>query len=221
MSFTVWLESHITLHNQESAAEERANALTHLAGAVLSLVAGIWVISRIREIARPSLIIGALIFTVSMLLLYSASSLYHYLPRNNWKRICRILDHSNIYILIAGTYTPLLLYIDTPVCRMLLLLVWGITVFGIVFTLVFWGRLGVIHVLLYLAMGWMMVFFRNDIIPYIPEGLLFWIIAGGLTYTLGVVFYAMKKLPYHHAIWHVFVLGGSMSFFIGFARYLL
>ncbi len=218
MSISRWIETHISLHEHDDSKEERANSLTHLLGAILSLAALVWTLFRIPGLERPALGVGAMIYVLSMLLLYSASSLYHALPRNNWKRLCRILDHSNIYFLIAGTYTPVFIFLNSRTGNSLLVLVWAIAALGIVFTLVFWGRYGVLHVLLYLAMGWMIVLFGRDIIPQLPDGLINWIIAGGVTYSLGTIFYAMKKLPYYHAIWHLFVLGGSVFFFIGFAR---
>lgn len=218
MSIVRWLETHITLHEHDDSREEKANSLTHLVGAVLSACALVWVLFRLPGMSRPGLGAGALVYVLSMLLLYSASSLYHALPRNNWKRVCRILDHSNIYFLIAGTYTPVFMFLGSGTGRSLLLTVWAIAALGVVFTLVFWGRYGVLHVLLYLAMGWMIVFFGRDIIPLLPEGLMPWIIAGGVTYSAGTIFYAMKKLPFYHAVWHLFVLAGSILFFIGFAK---
>lgn len=216
-----WIEQHITLHEYDNPREERANAVTHLVGTVLSLAALIYMLAVAGRIGSTSLAFGMVIYTLSMLLLYSASTLYHYLPRNTMKRICRVLDHSNIYILIAGTYTPILLSVGSQTAGDLLVTVWLITLAGILFTLIFWGRLAVVHVLLYLAMGWLIVFFWGDIVPYLPKGLVTWVLAGGITYTAGVGFYAAKRLPYYHAIWHLFVLGGSAFFFAGFAIHLI
>jgi hemolysin III len=218
MTIQTWLEKHISLHEHDDSKEEKANSLTHLIGAILSLGAFVWILLNAGSFSRPAMSAAAIVYALSMLLLYSASSLYHALPRNNWKRVCRILDHSNIYFLIAGTYTPVFVYLNSPVGRTLVALVWGIAALGVIFTLVFWGKLKPLHVVFYLAMGWMIVFFWSDIIPYMPEGLIYWVIAGGLTYSLGVIFYAMKKLPFYHAVWHLFVLGGSILFFIGFAK---
>ncbi|MGM0432492.1 MAG: PAQR family membrane homeostasis protein TrhA [Spirochaetota bacterium] len=221
MAHKNWIEKHITLHEYDNPKEEQANAWTHLIGVILSLAAFIYMIGISGRISNDKLAAGMVIYTLSMLLLYGASSLYHYLPRNTMKRICRVLDHSNIYILIAGTYTPILLFIGSQTAGELLVTVWLITLAGILFTLVFWGRMAVVHVLLYLAMGWLIVFFWGDIVPFLPEGLLFWILAGGITYTVGVGFYAAKRLPYYHAVWHLFVLGGSAFFFTGFAIHLI
>lgn len=216
-----WLERHISLHTHDDAKAERENALTHFVGAGLAVIALIMILMKLPTTEGGALKFGLVVYGCSMLLLYSASALYHHLPVGDAKRFCRILDHSNIYFLIAGTYTPILLYIDTPKTVAITWGVWIVALAGVVFTLVFWGRLKPLHVVLYLVMGWLLVFFWNDIIPALPEGLLLWILAGGITYTVGVVFYAIKKIPHYHAIWHLFCVGGSLFFFIGFWKYLV
>jgi len=110
---------------------------------------------------------------------------------------------------------PLMLGINSAASIMVLIVVWAIAVAGIVLTILFWGKFKILRVLLYIAMGWLIVFFWGDIIPFLPPGLLPYVLAGGITYTAGVVFYAGKRLPYHHAIWHLFCIGGSVAFFIG------
>jgi hemolysin III len=161
------------------------------------------------------------VFGLSMILSYTSSSVYHAIKPSNAKRVLRIMDHVNIFILIAGTYTPFCLTLPPAKGRELLALVWGIVVVGTVFKLVFWGRLRLLHTLIYLAMGWLVVFYFEYFRAVLPPELLYWMLAGGLSYTLGTLFYASKKLPYYHAIWHVFVLAGSFSFFIGIYRYVL
>ncbi|HPB42263.1 MAG TPA: hemolysin III family protein, partial [Sphaerochaeta sp.] len=111
--------------------------------------------------------------------------------------------------------TPLMLGIDSDTARMVLL-VWTIAVAGIILTFLFWGKFKVLRVLLYVVMGWLVVFFWGDIIPFLPQGLFPYVLAGGITYTVGVAFYASKRLPCHHAVWHLFCIGGSVPFFIGF-----
>jgi hemolysin III len=221
MNILSWIDSHISLHEYDDQKEERANAATHGLGVLLSIAAIILTMVKISPSAGVNLRIGMLIFTASMLLLYSASTLYHLLPAGVGKKICRVLDHSNIYFLIAGTYTPIMVYIGSSQSMLILALVWSIAFAGTAFTLIFWDSLKVLHIGLYLSMGWMIVFFWNDIVPNIPENLLGWIIAGGITYTVGVAFYAAKRLPFYHAIWHLFVLGGSVCFYVGFYIYLI
>lgn len=214
-----WLEQHITLQPYDDHKAEMENAWTHFFGAFLSLIGLVIILTRLPRM-NASLRLGALIFAFSNILLYSASGMYHYLRRNNWKRFCRILDHSNIYFLIAGTYTPLLLSIPGKETRYLTLMLWLIAALGVCFTLFFWGKLKPLHPVLYLLMGWIIVFFWNDVVPFLPHQLLTYVFGGGVTYSLGVIFYACKKIPHYHAIWHAFVLGGSIWFYIGFLRYL-
>lgn len=211
-----WLEKHITLHNYDDPKAERANAATHLVGVLLAVMAFGIILYRLPSLPTFSMKIGMVIWGFTMILLYGASTLYHSLPHGNGKRFCRVLDHSNIYFLIAGTYTPMLMYVGTSKAYQILALVWGIAVVGIILTLLFWGKMGAFHVGLYIAMGWLVVFFWKDIVPYIPEGVITWIIAAGVTYTVGVIFYANKRIPHYHAIWHLFCIGGSALFFIGY-----
>lgn len=219
-NFNLWLENHITLQNHDSKKEEMANALTHLFGALLSLVGMIILIKAGLKSGDPVKTAGFVVFTISMFLLYSASGFYHLAKPSSLKRILRILDHSNIYFLIAGTYTPILIAVGTDVSSAFIGVVWGIAFFGIVFTLFFWDRFKILHVVLYIAMGWLIVFIWKPVTAVVPAGLLKWILAGGMTYTVGTVFYAMKKMPYYHAIWHLFVLGGSLFFFVGIYMYI-
>ena len=211
-----WLERHITLHSYDDPKAEKENAITHLVGTALSIIAFVIILFRLPSIPSLSMKIGMIVWGTTMILLYGASSLYHSLPHGHGKRLCRILDHSNIYFLIAGTYTPMLMYVGTSKAYTILALVWGIAVMGILITLLIWGKMGVLHIALYVGMGWLVVFFWGDIAPYMPEGIIAWIIAAGLTYTIGVFFYANKRIPHYHAIWHLFCIGGSALFFIGY-----
>lgn len=216
MAFTHWLETHITLHTYDDPKAEKENSITHVVGTALACMAFAVILLRLPSVESPSLRIGLVVWALTMILLYGASALYHSLPYGNAKRICRILDHSNIYFLIAGTYTPLMLFIGTNTAKNVVILVWAIALLGIAFSLIFWGKLKALHVLLYLAMGWLIVFFWKDIVPYLPQGLLPWVIGAGLTYSIGTIFYASKRLPHYHAIWHLFCIGGSTLFFVGY-----
>ncbi|MDY2816723.1 MAG: hemolysin III family protein [Bullifex sp.] len=210
-----WLEKHITLQNYDDPRAERENAYTHFFGSFLSIIGLVLVVMKFTPSTPAALKAGFIIFALSNLLLYTASGLYHFLPRGNAKRVCRILDHSNIYFLIAGTYTPLLLYVGSPKCLALTAFMWAVAALGICFTLVFWGRLKPLHPILYLLMGWCIVLFWNDVTPFVPKALIGYLIGGGVTYSIGVIFYAIKKIPHYHAIWHLFVLAGSIWFYIG------
>lgn len=214
-----WLERKIPLPTYQNPIDEKINMNTHLFGTFLAL-AGFIAVLGISERIEPSLRGGMVIYALSNILLYISSTLYHGLKEGNAKRVFRILDHSNIYILIAGTYTPLLTYIGRRESYMLLALMWVIVAFGITVTILFWEKLKVVHVLLYLAMGWLCVFFSDEIFPFIPSGLIKFLLFGGLSYTVGLIFYAVKKIPHYHGIWHVFVLLGSLFFYVGILYYL-
>lgn len=213
-----WLEKHISLQIYDDWKAERENAFTHFFGAALSLFGFILVLINLSNAKNNLVKAGMIIFALTNILLYTASGLYHYLPVGNGKRFCRILDHSNIYFLIAGTYTPIYFYVGTNLTLALTATMWAVAILGVVFTLVFWGRLKPLHPILYLLMGWSIVIVWDQVIPYCPPFLFKYLIGGGLTYSLGVIFYAIKKLPHYHAIWHLFVLLGSIWFYIGLFR---
>lgn len=215
-----WLQKHISLHQYDDSIAEGENALTHGVGSVLSLMFIITVLVLKESFQSPKTALGMGIYGLTLLILYSSSTMYHMLPRNDLKRVFRLLDHANIYVLIAGTYTPIMLYIDSPRSITILAIVWLVALSGILFSVVFWGRLKPLHVVLYLAMGWMIVLFWNDIVPHLPSGLLGWVIAAGVTYSIGVVFYASKRMPHHHAIWHLFCIVASALFCLGFLQHL-
>jgi hemolysin III len=215
-----WLERHISLHSHDSPREERANAATHGIGALLAPVGMVLLILRGVGSEPAPVVLSDAVFGLSMVLLYNASTFYHLLRRSNWKRLFRVFDHMTIYILIAGTYTPLMARIEAPWAGRTLLLVWILAAAGMAFKLLFWGRFRVLQVLFYLGMGWLAVIRINELVAILPAGLLWSIVAGGAFYTLGTVVYALKQIPYYHAVWHLFVLAGSGSFFYGIYRYL-
>ncbi|MFN2311856.1 MAG: hemolysin III family protein [Spirochaetia bacterium] len=207
---------HITLHSNFNRADDLASGFTHLFGALLSVVGTVLLVRQALTLCGDTRsLVGAGVFGGSMILLYSSSSIYHLAQGPIFKRICRIMDHSTIYVLIAGTYTPIMLRVGGAPGNAVLIGAWSFTVFGIIFKLIFWGRYGVLHVLLYILMGWMVVFIWRDVAAVLPLEFLYWALAGGITYTAGTLVYALKKVPFHHAAWHLFVLGGSICFFFG------
>ena len=216
-----WLERHVPLRPPDSDGEELASALTHGVGALASVLGLVLLIVRAAHGDSASTVVGVTIFGTSMILLYSASCLYHSFREPNKKRICRIVDHSSIYLLIAGTYTPMTLAMGG---------VWGWTVFGIVWAFAFVGiclelfrmkKSKIVTAAVYLAMGWTIIIAWGPFKKVVTPEFFNWAIAGGLTYTVGTVFYAMKKMPYHHAVWHLFVLGGSAFLWIGIFFHLI
>lgn len=192
-------------------AEEIANGVTHGLGAILSVVGFILLVFLAAIYGDTWRVVSFSIYGSSLILLYLASTFYHSIQNSKAKRILRKIDHASIYILIAGTYTPFMLVsMRSPLGWMVLIAVWGMALAGIIWKIFFLGRLEVITTILYLLMGWMGgIIFIRDIgnIPPLGVGML---VAGGVTYTLGVIFYAWEKLPYNHTIWHLFVLGGSI-----------
>ncbi|MCK9286294.1 MAG: hemolysin III family protein [Sphaerochaetaceae bacterium] len=212
--FSAWLDSHIDLHGNESLREEKANMLTHMIGLLCALAYLIWIIVAENERENVS---GLIIHACSLILLYGCSATYHNAPDTSFKRFFRLMDHSTIYVLIAGTYTPVLLYAKL---NWFVLVVWLIACVGIFLSIIFWGRYKVIHVISYLAMGWMIVPVWNLVVPNIPRPLLIYIIAAGLTYSLGVLFYIKKTKKYSHTIWHIFCLAAGLLFSIGFSIHL-
>lgn len=212
-----WINTHITLHSHDSKREEFFNGLTHAIGIVLSLV-GI-VLLAIKD-SDPVMKRATIVYGSTMLLLFTASTLYHWISNPFYKRIGRILDHCNIYLLIAGTYTPVAFFVGGKTGIFIIFIEWFLTVAGIVFTIKFWGRLKPLHVVFYLVMGWMLVFVWDEFIASVPKGFAFDILMGGIVYTLGVIVYGIKRFKFYHAVWHLFVVGGAMFMYMGIYKYL-
>ena len=192
-------------------AEEIIHSITHGIGTGLS-IAGL-VILVVLAVLNGDVyqIIGFTIFGASLVLLYLASTLYHGFQQPRVKRIFKIFDHSAIYLLIAGSYTPFLLVaIRGTTGWILLVVVWLIALIGITMKVLFIDRFQVLSVFSYLLMGWLCVFAFQEMMANIPIGGIIWLAAGGILYTVGVIFYALQKIPYMHAVWHFFVLGGSL-----------
>jgi hemolysin III len=190
--------------------EEIANAVTHGIGAVLGIVAFTLLVTFAVWNGGTVEIVSAIVYGTTLVLLYTASTLYHSFPWPRVKHIFKLLDHAGIYLLIAGTYTPFtLVTLRGQGGWRLFALVWALAILGITLE-AFWAyRPGWLSVLIYLAMGWLALLMMGPLRESLdPVGLRL-LVAGGLAYTLGTVFYVMKRLPYTHAVWHVFVLAGS------------
>ncbi|MFL7891440.1 MAG: PAQR family membrane homeostasis protein TrhA [Anaerolineales bacterium] len=192
-------------------AEEIIHSITHGIGTGLS-IAGLIILVVLAVLNGDVYqIIGFTIFGASLVLLYLASTLYHGFQQPRVKRIFKIFDHSAIYLLIAGSYTPFLLVaIRGTTGWILLVVVWLIALIGITMKVLFIDRFQVLSVFSYLLMGWLCVFAFQEMMANIPIGGIIWLAAGGILYTVGVIFYALQKIPYMHAVWHFFVLGGSL-----------
>jgi len=204
-----------------SIGEEIFHAVTHGIGAGLS-VAGLTLLVVLAVLKGDiTQVVSFSIYGGSLVLLYLASTLYHAFQNPRVKKIFKIFDHAAIFLLIAGTYTPFLLVgLRGAWGTTLLVIIWGIAILGVSFKAIFIHRFEKLAVLGYILMGWLGVIATKEMIANIPLGGLAWLAAGGAAYSLGVIFYALKKIPYMHAIWHLFVLGGSICHFFAVLLYL-
>jgi hemolysin III len=197
------------------SVEELANSITHGIGLALSIVgfAVLLVLAALRGSAWH--IVGCAIYGTTLICVYTASTLYHSISRPKFRRILKILDHSAIYLLIAGTYTPFLLVNLRGAWGWSLLgVVWGLAAAGIVFKVWFVDRFQFLSTAIYIAMGWLALIAVKPLFAAVPTTGFVWLVAGGLLYTIGVLFFAWKRVPYNHAIWHVFVMAGSICHFL-------
>ncbi len=194
--------------------EELANALTHGVGAALS-VAGLAVLVTLTGLHGDAWRVTATaIFGATLVLLYTSSTLYHSFRGERVKRLLRKFDHASIFLLIAGTYTPFLIVnLRGPWGWSLFGVIWALAVAGVAMKFWFAGRFRVVSTLLYVGMGWLVLIVLRPLSSVVSSLALWLLVAGGFAYTLGAVFYLWKRLPYHHAIWHLFVLAGSACHF--------
>jgi hemolysin III len=211
----------VKVSREQSRPEEIANSLSHGAGIVAALVGvPILLVQAVRD-GDAAFIVGTSIFSATIFLLYLSSTIYHALPASKAKRVLRVLDHSMIYLLIAGTYTPFTLGVLRGA--------WGWTLFGVI-----WGLAGIgvalkasgkasnliFSTTLYLLMGWVVVIAVEPLVDRVPVPGLLWLLAGGLSYTAGVLFFAIgSKLRYGHLIWHFFVLAGTACHYLAVLWY--
>ncbi|HXF39264.1 MAG TPA: hemolysin III family protein [Blastocatellia bacterium] len=207
---------------QLNPIEELANGITHGVGLALSIVG--LVVLLVLSILRGNAwhIAGCTTFGVTLVLLYTASTLYHTFHTPRLNRILKILDHAAIYLLIAGTYTPFTLVNLRGFWGWTLFsLVWGLALFGIAWKLIHVERFPIVSTVVYVAMGWIALIAVKPLLAAIPIWGVAWLLAGGLFYTVGVAFYATKRIPYNHAIWHVFVMAGSICHYFAVMFYVL
>lgn len=201
--------------------EELAHAGTHGLGAALAIAGLVLLIVRSASTGDPWKVVSFTIFGATAVLLYGASTWYHANARSPHRGAYKALDHAMIYVLIAGTYTPFLLVsLRGPWGWSLFGVIWGLTLVGIGFKAFFAGRFHLVSTLLYLALGWMCVIAIKPMLASVPAPGMWWLLAGGLAYSFGTIFYLWKRLAYHHAIWHMFVLAGTACHFVAVYAYL-
>lgn len=199
----------------ESKAEEIANFVSHTAGAGLAILGFIMLIIRASWYNNIPALISYIIFSLGLMVLYTMSSIYHGLKPSKAKNVFEILDHSSIYFLIAASYTPfLVLGLKSNMGITLLVIQWVICIIGITFKAFFTGKFKGISTIVYLIMGWMIVFSWNELIAKISPISLGFLITGGLLYSLGTVFYMWTVCKFNHMIWHIFVILGSIAHYV-------
>ena len=201
--------------------EEIAHSITHGIGAGLSIAGLIVLVILAARRGDVYQIVSFSIYGASLIIMYLASTLYHSFQRPRLKQVFKIIDHAAIYLLIAGTYTPFLLVgIRGRLGWTLLVIIWGMAALGVSFKALFIHRFEKLSVLGYILMGWLSVAMMKELWINIPVGGVIWLAAGGMAYTVGVIFYALKKIPYMHAVWHLFVMGGSLCHYFAVLLYL-
>jgi hemolysin III len=209
-----------TTNREPSLGEEIANSVSHGVGFLLALVATPFLVVAAARRGDSAAIVGASVFAATTAVLYLASTLYHALPKNKAKQIFRVIDHSAIFLLIAGTYTPFTLGVLRGTWGWTLFgLVWSLAILGIVLKSV--GGIGYprLSTALYVGMGWLALIAIRPLWVHVPVAGWLWLIAGGLAYTSGIAFYAAERVRYGHFVWHVFVLMGTVCHFFAVLWY--
>ncbi len=201
------------VEREQSRVEEIANSASHALGFVAALIGGFYLIGNAAgqgHPANPAMLIGVSVFAIAAALLYLASAIYHALPEGAVKERFNRIDHAAIYLLIAGTYTPFTLgALHGAWGWTLLVLIWGMALTGVILKTCRGIRNRALSTGLYLGMGWLIVIAARPLWLHVPRAGLLWLVAGGVAYTLGVVFYNAKHVPFFHLVWHLFVLAGT------------
>jgi hemolysin III len=205
-----------------SPIEERTNIISHGIGFILSIVALVLLVVHAIRYGTVWHIVGFSIFGVSLIILYAASTVYHSTKDPVLRNRLRVFDHASIYVLIAGTYTPFtLVTLKGPLGWSILGISWGMALTGIILKLFFTGKYKVISTLMYVFMGWIIIFAIKPVINNLPSEGFLWLFAGGMSYTVGAIIYSIKRIKFNHAIFHMFVLMGSACHFVTVFFYVL
>lgn len=192
--------------------EEWYNVTTHFAGLIFSLIAIPFLIILSSQGQTAGQIVGVIFFCFGLLFMYASSTAYHWAIKDSIKNALKILDHISIFMLIGGSYTAFILtYLNTKQGWIFLAIQWTIISFGILFKIFYTGKYEWLSLLLYLVLGWMVVFIFEEVTLHMSSLTLWLMIVGGASYTIGTIFYAVKKIPFGHAIWHLFVIGGTAT----------
>ncbi len=206
-----------------SIGEEILNAITHGVGSLAAIIATTVMVVLSALYANWQTVLICLVYGCSLILLYTMSTIYHAMQNKVAKKVFRVLDHTSINVLIAGSYTPITLIAlgDTWKGPVLCAAVWFLAILGIVLSAVSIKKFKIVTMVLYVLMGWACIFIIEDVINALPTAALWFLVAGGITYTVGIAFYSLKKIKFMHGVWHFFVLGGSILQFICIAFFVL
>lgn len=205
-----------------SILEEVFHAITHGIGALLAIAGLVLLVVFAALKGNAWHVVSCAIYGGTLVILYLNSTLYHSLAKTKAEKVFQILDHSSIYLLIAGTYTPFtLITLRGPLGWTIFGIIWGLAVLGVVFKVFSAGRLKLLSTFIYLLMGWLIVFALGRILKTLPGGGVAFLIIGGVLYTLGTIFYIFKKIPYFHFVWHLFVLAASIMHFFAIFFYVI
>ena len=210
---------HLITYSEE---EELANRLTHTLAAAISLVGFVFMVTAASRTGDPYRIVSSVIFCGSLTIFYIISTLYHTIRSPKSRYVFRVLDHAGIYLVIAGTYTPFtLVSLRESSGWVLFGVVWGLAIAGAIFKSFMTHRLAFLAPVFYIALGWLIVVDLEGLLSLVPIKGVLWLVAGGLFYTVGIIFYAIDRIPYNHAVWHVFVIAGSLCHYFSILWYVV
>ena len=203
------------IERKESLLERKLNFITHGIGLVLSVIGLFYLVEKSILYPKSFNLISSLVYGISLILMYSSSTIYHYYIDSKYSRVLQKIDHISIYLLIAGSYTPgLLLKLKYSLGFEILIIIWLLAFIGIIHKIFFFNYLKKASLIIYLFMGWLIVIDFNAVLESFSSNSIFFMVLGGILYTIGTFFYSLDKLKYNHVIWHLFVLGGSACHYI-------
>lgn len=203
------------IERKESLLEKKLNFITHGIGLVLSVIGLFYLVEKSILYPKSFNLISSLVYGISLILMYASSTIYHYYIDSKYSRVLQKIDHISIYLLIAGSYTPgLLLKLKYSLGFEILIIIWLLAFIGIIHKIFFFNYLKKASLIIYLFMGWLIVIDFNAVLESFSSNSIFFMVLGGILYTIGTFFYSLDKLKYNHVIWHLFVLGGSACHYI-------
>lgn len=212
-------QNRLVIYTEE---EELANRLTHSVAALLSLVGLVVLINAAARTGDPYRIVSSAVFCGTLFVFYIISTVYHSVRSHRARYVFRILDHAGIFLVIAGSYTPITLVSMREGNGWILFgVVWGLAISGAIFKTFMTHRLAFLAPMFYIALGWLIVVDLEGLLTMVPTGGIVWLVAGGLCYTVGILFYAIDQIPYNHAIWHGFVIAGSLCHYLAVLWYIV